>query len=104
MRSGNDGSVIISRAIIRQKWHVDKRNVCVGDVVMIQDSNSVRGQWKVGRVYRKPWLKTMEEYAGSKCGTSVCQRKRQMYTKASLYDNRKACAKIGCNCCGKRII
>ena len=36
--------------LVRQKWHVDKRNVCVGDVVMIQDSNSVRGQWKVGRV------------------------------------------------------
>lgn len=36
--------------LVRQKWHVDKRNVCVGDVVMIQDSNSVRGHWKIGRV------------------------------------------------------
>lgn len=36
--------------LIRQKWHVEKRNVKVGDVVLIQDSNAVRGQWKMGRV------------------------------------------------------
>lgn len=36
--------------LVRQKWHVDKRNVCVGDVVMVQDSNAVRGQWKIARV------------------------------------------------------
>lgn len=34
--------------IIRQKWHVDRRNVRVGDVVLIQDSNVVRGEWKMG--------------------------------------------------------
>ena len=31
--------------IITQKWHVDRRNVQVGDVVLIQDSNAVRGKW-----------------------------------------------------------
>ncbi len=36
--------------IIKQKWHVDRRNVQVGDVVLIQDSNAVRGEWKMGVV------------------------------------------------------
>lgn len=30
--------------IIRQKWHTATRNLRVGDVVLIQDSNQVRGQ------------------------------------------------------------
>ena len=36
--------------IIRGKWHTERRNLCVGDIVLIQDSNNVRGQWKQGRV------------------------------------------------------
>jgi len=36
--------------IIQQKWHTASRNVKVGDVVIIQDSNQVRGKWKLGRV------------------------------------------------------
>ena len=36
--------------IIRQKWHVDRRNLCIGDIVLIQDSNAVRGRWKMGRI------------------------------------------------------
>ena len=36
--------------IVRQKWHVDRRNLCVGDIVLIQDSNTVRGRWKMGRI------------------------------------------------------
>ena len=35
---------------MRQKWHVSKRNVKVGDVVLLQDSNQVRGKWKLGRI------------------------------------------------------
>ena len=34
---------------VRQKWHVDKRNMIVGDIV-IQDSNQIRGKWKLARV------------------------------------------------------
>ena len=30
------------------KWHTDKRNCQKGDVVLIQDSNLVRGQWRRG--------------------------------------------------------
>ena len=35
--------------IIRSKWHVERRNVKKGDV-LIQDSNAVRGNWKIGIV------------------------------------------------------
>ena len=36
--------------LIRQKWHVEKHNIKVGDAVIIQDSNLVRGGWRLGRV------------------------------------------------------
>ena len=39
-----------SALTIRPKWHVQRRNVKVGDVVLMQDSNSVRGEWKLARV------------------------------------------------------
>ena len=36
--------------VIQPKWHVQKRNVMVGDIVLLQDSNIVRGEWKMGIV------------------------------------------------------
>ena len=36
--------------IVQQKWHKKKRNVRVGDVVLVQDSNQARGNWKLGKV------------------------------------------------------
>ena len=36
--------------VIRPKWHVEKRNVKTNDVVMIQDSNNLRGKYKMGIV------------------------------------------------------
>ena len=36
--------------IIRQKWHTERRNVQIDDVVLIQDANAVRGNWKLGKV------------------------------------------------------
>ena len=36
--------------IIRQKWHTSKRNLQVGDIVLLQDSNTVRGNWKLAQV------------------------------------------------------
>ena len=36
--------------IIQQKWHTTKRNLKKRDIVLIQDSNQIRGQWKLGKV------------------------------------------------------
>lgn len=38
--------------IIKQKWHVDKRNLCVGDIVLVQESNALRSSWKLAQVSR----------------------------------------------------
>ena len=35
---------------LRQKWHTSCRNIAVNDVVLIKDSNSKRGNWKMARV------------------------------------------------------
>ena len=39
--------------IIRQKWHTSSREIQVGDLVIVQDSNAIRGKWKLGRVVEK---------------------------------------------------
>ena len=33
--------------LIRQKWHSSKRNIQVGDVCILQDSNTMRGEWRL---------------------------------------------------------
>ena len=37
---------------MRQKWHVCKRNVRVGDIVLIQDKNALKGVWKLAQVVK----------------------------------------------------
>ena len=39
-----------STLIKRQKWFHKKRNVCLGDIVLVVDDNSARGQWPIGRI------------------------------------------------------
>ena len=36
--------------IVRQKWHTAVRNLKAGDIVLVQDSNSVRGNWRLAQV------------------------------------------------------
>ena len=36
--------------IVQQKWHHEKRNVKIGDIVIIADKNLKRGEWKLGQV------------------------------------------------------
>jgi hypothetical protein len=36
--------------LIRPKWHAQKRNMRVGDVVLMRDLNAVRGCWQMGQV------------------------------------------------------
>lgn len=35
---------------LRQQWHVPRRNVQVGDVVIVKDDNIPRNEWKLARV------------------------------------------------------
>ena len=36
--------------IVRRKWHTATRNLCEGDVVLVQDSNAIRGTWRLAQV------------------------------------------------------
>ena len=36
--------------LIQPKWHTMHRDVKVGDIVLIQDSNLTRGNWKLGKI------------------------------------------------------
>ena len=36
--------------ITRKRWHVERRNVLVGDMVLIKDTQAKRGVWKIGIV------------------------------------------------------
>ena len=36
--------------LVQQKWHTAHRNVQVGDVVIVQDPNQLRGTWKLATV------------------------------------------------------
>ena len=37
--------------ILQPKWHVDTRNLCIGDIVLVQDSKALRGKWKLAEVH-----------------------------------------------------
>ena len=36
--------------LIRQKWHVDRRNMAVGDICLLKDPNAYRGEWRLCEV------------------------------------------------------
>ena len=36
--------------IIRRKWHLERRNLCVGDICLLRDSNAFRGEWRLCEV------------------------------------------------------
>ena len=36
--------------LIRQKWHVDRRNMVVGDICLLKDPNAFRGEWRLCEV------------------------------------------------------
>ena len=38
--------------LIHPKWHTEKRNVKVGDIIVVQDWNQVRGNWRLAKVSR----------------------------------------------------
>ena len=36
--------------LVEQKWHYTRRNVSIGDIVIIYDKDLARSEWKLGRV------------------------------------------------------
>ena len=38
--------------LVRQKWHVNTRNVKVGDIVLVQDKNALKGVWKLAQIIK----------------------------------------------------
>ena len=38
--------------LLRQKWHVDRRNVKVGDICLLKDANTFRGEWRLCEVVK----------------------------------------------------
>lgn len=47
---GNVGCENICHCQERQKWHVVKRNLQIGDVVLVIDERSLRNSWPLGRI------------------------------------------------------
>jgi len=41
---------VFPNLVVQPKWHVEQRNVKTGDVVLVQDANLVRGNWKMAVV------------------------------------------------------
>lgn len=40
----------LANIILRQKWHSPRRNVKIGDVVILREEGSPRNEWRLGRV------------------------------------------------------
>ena len=38
---------VFPNLVLQPKWHTERRNLQKGDVVLVQDSNAVRGKWKM---------------------------------------------------------
>ena len=36
--------------VIQQKWHCERRNLKIGDIVLVQDSNAIKGSWKLAEM------------------------------------------------------
>ena len=41
---------VFPNLVVEPKWHTERRNVKVNDVVLVQDANLVRGEWTLGVV------------------------------------------------------
>ena len=40
----------LQNIMVRQRWHMPKRNMQIGDIVMDKDETQPRSQWRLGRV------------------------------------------------------
>lgn len=40
----------LANIAIRQRWHVPRRNLQIGDIVMVKDEDLPRNEWRLGQV------------------------------------------------------
>ena len=43
-------SVYFPSLLVRQKWHVETRNMRIGDICILSDKNALRGEWRLAKV------------------------------------------------------
>ena len=36
----------------QKKWHMERRNVQINDIVVVAENNAIRGKWKLGRIIK----------------------------------------------------
>ena len=73
--------------IVQQKWHTEHRNVKIGDVVIVQDPNQLRGKWKLATVSKvfpsgDGKVRRVEiQYKNEKIGEAADQYSGTKYTR-----------------------
>ena len=76
--------------VIRQKWHVSQRNVEEGDLVMIADSNSLRGDYRLALVDK---TKVGEDGKVRSCTLKYkLQKNSPGYKGTKVFIRRKTCS------------
>jgi hypothetical protein len=76
----------------RQKWNTKKRNLHVGDIVLVADDNFTRGNWPLGRVVQVTKSKDgMVRVAKVKTTSTVAtyskrKRKNELITSTVILD------------------
>ena len=43
-------SLYFPTLLLRQKWHVEARNLRIGDICILSDKNALRGEWRLAKV------------------------------------------------------
>ena len=41
---------VFPQLVVQPKWHTEAKNLRVGDIVLVEDSDALRGEWKMARV------------------------------------------------------
>ena len=70
--------------LVRHKWHTSRRNVAVGDVVLVQDEDAFRSNWRLGKVLqvfpdRRGFVRNVVVQVKSKQENSVAYKSSKGY-------------------------
>lgn len=67
--------------VVEKKWHVDVREVKVGDLVLIRDLNLIRGQWKRGQIIEVYKSNVDDKIRSCKLRTKLTNHDNLMFCK-----------------------